>query len=34
MIPYHEGRRNEDEVAKLKGQIERIWDKTRAAAEV
>lgn len=32
MIPYHEGRRNTEEVDKIKGQIEAIWQKTREAA--
>lgn len=32
MIPYHEGRRNTEEVDKIKGQIEAIWQKTRDAA--
>lgn len=31
MIPYHEGRRNDEEVAKIKQQIEDIWQKTREA---
>jgi hypothetical protein len=32
MIPYHEGRRNDAEVAKIKEQVEAIWEKTREAA--
>jgi len=31
-IPYHEGRGNKEEVAKIKQQIEDIWQKTRDAA--
>jgi len=31
-IPYHEGRRNTEEVEKIKNQIEAIWKKTREAA--
>ena len=30
-IPYHAGRGNNDEVEKIKGQIEAIWQKTRDA---
>lgn len=33
-IPYHEGRGNKDEVAKIKNQIDSIWTKARAAAEI
>lgn len=29
MIPYHEGRKNDDEVAKIKDQIAKIWEKAR-----
>lgn len=32
MIPYHEGRRNDAEVAKIKEQVESIWQKTKEAA--
>jgi hypothetical protein len=32
MIPYHEGRRNDAEVTKIKEQVEAIWEKTREAA--
>ena len=32
MIPYHEGRRNTEEVEKIKQQVEEIWQKTREAA--
>jgi hypothetical protein len=28
-IPYHEGRGNQEEVAKIKEQIEAIWEKAR-----
>eukprot|EP00543_Licmophora_paradoxa_P000609 CAMPEP_0202450070 /NCGR_PEP_ID=MMETSP1360-20130828/8725_1 /ASSEMBLY_ACC=CAM_ASM_000848 /TAXON_ID=515479 /ORGANISM="Licmophora paradoxa, Strain CCMP2313" /LENGTH=65 /DNA_ID=CAMNT_0049068205 /DNA_START=134 /DNA_END=331 /DNA_ORIENTATION=- len=28
-IPYHVGRGNTDEVEKIKGQIDKIWQKTR-----
>lgn len=31
-IPYHEGRGNKEEVAKIKEQIDAIWAKTREAA--
>ncbi|KAL9178633.1 hypothetical protein ACHAXT_001971 [Thalassiosira profunda] len=31
-IPYHEGRGNKEEVAKIKEQVEAIWEKTREAA--
>eukprot|EP00558_Chaetoceros_sp_UNC1202_P001437 CAMPEP_0197261412 /NCGR_PEP_ID=MMETSP1429-20130617/84534_1 /TAXON_ID=49237 /ORGANISM="Chaetoceros sp., Strain UNC1202" /LENGTH=62 /DNA_ID=CAMNT_0042725679 /DNA_START=33 /DNA_END=221 /DNA_ORIENTATION=- len=31
MIPYHEGRKNDAEVAKIKEQVEAIWQKTREA---
>lgn len=31
-IPYHEGRGNKDEAAKLREQIEDIWSKARQAA--
>ena len=31
-IPYHEGRGNKEEVAKIKEQIDAIWEKTREAA--
>ena len=30
-IPYHEGRGNQEEVAKIKEQIEAIWEKAREA---
>ena len=30
-IPYHEGRGNKEEVTKIKGQIEAIWEKAREA---
>ena len=33
MIPYHEGRKNDAEVAKIKDQVETIWQKTRDAAD-
>lgn len=29
MIPFHDGRGNKDEVAKIQEQIESIWQKTR-----
>eukprot|EP00553_Chaetoceros_curvisetus_P007953 CAMPEP_0204616976 /NCGR_PEP_ID=MMETSP0717-20131115/4086_1 /ASSEMBLY_ACC=CAM_ASM_000666 /TAXON_ID=230516 /ORGANISM="Chaetoceros curvisetus" /LENGTH=59 /DNA_ID=CAMNT_0051630383 /DNA_START=120 /DNA_END=299 /DNA_ORIENTATION=- len=32
MIPYHEGRKNDAEVAKIKEQIEAIWQKAREAS--
>ena len=32
MIPYHEGRRNDAEVAKIKEQVESIWQKTKEAS--
>jgi hypothetical protein len=32
MVPYHEGRRNDAEVTKIKEQVEAIWEKTREAA--
>jgi hypothetical protein len=32
MIPYHDGRGNKDEVAKIKEQIASIWEKTREEA--
>jgi hypothetical protein len=32
MIPYHEGRRNTEEVDKIKQQVEAIWQKTKEAA--
>ncbi len=32
MIPYHEGRRNTDEVEKIKQKVDAIWQKTREAA--
>ena len=31
-IPYHEGRGNKDEAAKLREQVEDIWTKARQAA--
>lgn len=31
-IPYHEGRGNQEEVAKIKEQIEAIWEKAREMA--
>jgi hypothetical protein len=31
-IPYHEGRSNKEEVAKIKEQVAAIWKKTREAA--
>eukprot|EP00584_Thalassiosira_punctigera_P014496 CAMPEP_0172572770 /NCGR_PEP_ID=MMETSP1067-20121228/135849_1 /TAXON_ID=265564 ORGANISM="Thalassiosira punctigera, Strain Tpunct2005C2" /NCGR_SAMPLE_ID=MMETSP1067 /ASSEMBLY_ACC=CAM_ASM_000444 /LENGTH=60 /DNA_ID=CAMNT_0013365357 /DNA_START=126 /DNA_END=308 /DNA_ORIENTATION=+ len=30
-LPYHEGRGNMEEVTKIKGQIESIWEKAREA---
>ena len=32
MIPYHDGRKNTEEVDKIKQQIAKIWEKTREAA--
>ena len=32
MIPYHEGRKNDEEVTKLKEQVAAIWEKARAAS--
>lgn len=32
-IPYHEGRGNMDEVAKIKGQVDAIWAKAVAAKQ-
>eukprot|EP00978_Attheya_sp_CCMP212_P029380 scaffold104189_cov53-Attheya_sp.AAC.2 len=31
-IPYHHGRGNKDEVAKIEQQIADIWERTREAA--
>lgn len=31
-IPYHEGRRNTEEVEKIKQKVDAIWQKTREAA--
>eukprot|EP00554_Chaetoceros_debilis_P006229 CAMPEP_0194075284 /NCGR_PEP_ID=MMETSP0149-20130528/2323_1 /TAXON_ID=122233 /ORGANISM="Chaetoceros debilis, Strain MM31A-1" /LENGTH=59 /DNA_ID=CAMNT_0038755715 /DNA_START=75 /DNA_END=254 /DNA_ORIENTATION=- len=32
MIPYHEGRKNDAEVAKLKEQVAAIWEKAKEAS--
>ncbi len=32
MIPYHEGRKNDEEVTKLKEQIASIWEKAKEAS--
>eukprot|EP00554_Chaetoceros_debilis_P012237 CAMPEP_0194112374 /NCGR_PEP_ID=MMETSP0150-20130528/12129_1 /TAXON_ID=122233 /ORGANISM="Chaetoceros debilis, Strain MM31A-1" /LENGTH=61 /DNA_ID=CAMNT_0038802025 /DNA_START=66 /DNA_END=248 /DNA_ORIENTATION=+ len=32
MIPYHEGRKNDGEVTKIKEQIAVIWAKAREAS--
>jgi len=32
MIPYHEGRKHDEEVAKLKEKVDSIWQNTREAA--
>jgi hypothetical protein len=33
-IPYHEGRSEKEEVAKIKGRIDAIWAKAKEAYEV
>jgi len=30
-IPYHQGRGNMEEVTKIKGQIDSIWEKAKEA---